>query len=69
MMSEQRKAGWIVPENQTSGHHTDSSKTNRNPPGAGEEQFEEGRSQPGMAGQGADQLTDADRARLEGDKG
>ena len=69
MMSEQKRAGWIVPENQTSGHHTDSSKTNPTRPGAGEEQFEEGRSQPGVAGQGADQLTDADRARLEGDKG
>ena len=68
MMSEQKRAGWIVPENQTSGHNTDSSKTNRNPPGAGEEHFEEGRSQPGVAGQGADQLTDADRARLEGNE-
>jgi hypothetical protein len=67
MMSGQKSAGWIVPENQTSGHQTDSSKTNKNPPGAGEENYEEGRSQPGVAGQGADQLTETDRARLEGE--
>ena len=64
-MSEQASGGGVIPENQTADGKTDSSKTNQNPPRAGQEDYEEGRSEQGVAGQGAGQLTDADRERLE----
>ena len=66
-MSGQGEGGHVVPENQTAGHETDSSKTNQHPPRPGQEDFNEGHTETNVAGQGADQLTDADRERLKGE--
>ncbi len=65
-MSEQRGAGGVVPENQVVGDKTDSSVTNQNPPRPGQDDFTDGRSETNVAGQGAGQVTEKDRARLEG---
>lgn len=66
-MIGQRQAGWITPENQTHGHETDSAEQNQPPPHGREERYGEGATEDNVAGQGADQLTDADRARLKGE--
>lgn len=64
-MSEQETGKRIVPEDQTAGHETDSSKTDQHPPRPGRSDYNEGATETNVAGQGADQLTDADRKRLD----
>ncbi len=59
------QGGGVVPENQAVGDKTDSSETNRHPPRPGQGDFQEGHTEPNVAGQSADQLTDADRERLK----
>ena len=64
-MAGQEKRATVIPENQAVGDKIDSSKTNQHPPRPGQGDFDEGHTEPNVAGQGADQLTDADRERLK----
>jgi hypothetical protein len=67
-MTGQDAGGRVIPENQVVGDKTDSSQTNQNPPRPGQDDFNEGHTEPNVAGQSADQLTDADRERLKGNQ-
>lgn len=65
-MSGQKETRQGGPDGGTNAHEADSSRGKQAPSRPVEEQYEEGRTEDNVAGQGAGQLTDADRERLRG---
>lgn len=64
-MSEQGTGRGAVPENPNAGHDAGATKADQSATRPAQGATEEGATESNVAGQGADQLTDADRERLK----